>query len=893
MNKNQTRIPRGQFYNIVRNIETRYTEKLNNNLMCNELFKDLAKVHGNNSKILKKIHDKFKMKIKDCSVKKDSEIHKMLEIVNRNKTNEMEIFNHYTNRMIPLSSNCVNMCNQIIKHTKSAYIEINNYVFKYGDKIMQNMKEFTSNQKKVAKFLTYNEKKKKKNEKMFYQSMNFINLQQSDIATFADLIKYVRCDVYPETLKLFEFGLRDREDQLLLYEMSMYKTLSEEYQEYSNNINSYIMQPFKDGIDLIVNEDDTDYGSLRGNQMIFYDTHEGIYENNIKEAVHYKDEVQIIESDLKELKIKIDAALDAISEQNKLIYEYDYRNATSQSQSSNKGTYSTSLILSVCNFEWGIGDETSKIINDYILMRINFKKSCIKEYIFSQLIVANHKEYASYVIKNIEENMKSFHDQNHNKEILVCDRLLESPYKCDLDIYNTIFKVDIPQFVIICCDFIAKNTNAVGIFRHSGSIYETNAFIKSIVAKKNVDVFLISKNIHNVTSALKKFIKSLHTTLLPQNFISQITILNNNINNVKNSAKIQHILKEQLIEALAKLRNAEYVTQRYFFGCLNFIHQNSHKNKMDAANLSLIIPFTISPTTDTSEFGILQIIIEQLIINYDTIYDTSFGTVFSKPKRVVSASEYDEKLIIQENEVELMEDEVPPQSPLEIASDCHILSGNVTDEVELVDDPELIDMLNMPDKENDQLEKYLEENTNENDYQNEYDDSHNDNQDEPNEQDYEYPEERHSQHEVGYEEQYEINVESEEITHSSSIPLSPISDQELNVETSFDDISYDENSQVPTTLIRKPSNLIFTDQPNSNKYHENIRKMSVKIAKEFNAKSENNSSSFERADFIDNSNNEVEVFDINDRQSNINADQHFQDATQHSDTIPEDQHNEK
>lgn len=174
----------------------------------------------------------------------------------------------------------------------------------------------------------------------------------------------------------------------------------------------------------------------------------------------------------------------------------------------------------------------------------------------------------------------------------------------------------VPRFLVDAADLIKKNIDQEGLFRKSGAVSR----IKELKEKIEKGEDLGNANIVDVTALIKQFFKSLPEPLFTSVYHDAFIRC------------IQLTEKEEATKAvllLCLLLPGEHLsTIRYMMNLLKQVAENSDKNKMDAANLSVVLAPNLlylnskSEKMNSTEEKLLQFqtsVIEVLIRHADEI----------------------------------------------------------------------------------------------------------------------------------------------------------------------------------------------------------------------------------------------------------------------------------
>lgn len=172
-------------------------------------------------------------------------------------------------------------------------------------------------------------------------------------------------------------------------------------------------------------------------------------------------------------------------------------------------------------------------------------------------------------------------------------------------------------------------TMSEGIYRKAGS--STN--IQKLMAALRKDAFEVQitrseYNEHDVSSALKRFLRE-----LPEPLMGKLAVSFLSVSQMKSfNDKIQAYR-----ELLQRLPTVEYQTLKKLLGHLHFIQAQREINKMKAENLALVFgPTLMQPNSNENHYTMDtrdNEVISELILNYKKLYDLTPDEIVSLKNR--------------------------------------------------------------------------------------------------------------------------------------------------------------------------------------------------------------------------------------------------------------------
>lgn len=181
----------------------------------------------------------------------------------------------------------------------------------------------------------------------------------------------------------------------------------------------------------------------------------------------------------------------------------------------------------------------------------------------------------------------------------------------------------VPQFLCQIFSFIeAEGLKDVGIYRISTSISELNKLKQEIdrntylnLAERNVDV-------HALTSCVKLFFRELPDALISDHVVEMLAT-SKRVGEPNTFTDKDTALYKQ---AMAKLPEANYHTLAALARHLNKIVEQNEFNKMTSSNLATVIGPALTEASNLesliNNFGLLNHILEKIIENCETIFDS-------------------------------------------------------------------------------------------------------------------------------------------------------------------------------------------------------------------------------------------------------------------------------
>lgn len=164
-----------------------------------------------------------------------------------------------------------------------------------------------------------------------------------------------------------------------------------------------------------------------------------------------------------------------------------------------------------------------------------------------------------------------------------------------------------------------------GIYRKAGS--STN--IQKLMTALRKDAFEVQitrfeYNEHDVSSALKRFLRE-----LPEPLMGKLAVSFLSVSQMKSlNEKIQAYR-----ELLQRLPTVEYQTLKKLLGHLHFIQTQREINKMKAENLALVFgPTLMQPNNNENHYTMDtrdNEVISELILNYKKLYDLTEDEIVS------------------------------------------------------------------------------------------------------------------------------------------------------------------------------------------------------------------------------------------------------------------------
>lgn len=168
-------------------------------------------------------------------------------------------------------------------------------------------------------------------------------------------------------------------------------------------------------------------------------------------------------------------------------------------------------------------------------------------------------------------------------------------------------------------------TMSEGIYRKAGS--STN--IQKLMAALRKDAFEVQitrseYNEHDVSSALKRFLRE-----LPEPLMGKLAVSFLSVSQMKSfNDKIQAYR-----ELLQRLPTVEYQSLKKLLGHLHFIQAQREINKMKAENLALVFgPTLMQPNSNENHYTMDtrdNEVISELILNYKKLYDLTPDEIVS------------------------------------------------------------------------------------------------------------------------------------------------------------------------------------------------------------------------------------------------------------------------
>lgn len=158
----------------------------------------------------------------------------------------------------------------------------------------------------------------------------------------------------------------------------------------------------------------------------------------------------------------------------------------------------------------------------------------------------------------------------------------------------------------------------VGVYRISSLVSELNN-IKSIIDKTGTITFTEKAyDVHTLTSCVKSFFRELPDALLTDAVIDGFFAL---LEEEKQST-------DKIREVIRVLPSVNYHTLNILLKHLKKVSEYSNDNKMTASNLATVIgpalTEALSHESLVNNFGFMNLILEKLIVNYDTVFDDSY-----------------------------------------------------------------------------------------------------------------------------------------------------------------------------------------------------------------------------------------------------------------------------
>jgi hypothetical protein len=164
-----------------------------------------------------------------------------------------------------------------------------------------------------------------------------------------------------------------------------------------------------------------------------------------------------------------------------------------------------------------------------------------------------------------------------------------------------------------------------GIYRKAGS----SSNIQKLTAALRKDAFDVQitrfeYNEHDVSSALKRFLRE-----LPEPLMGKLAVSFLSVSQMKSiNDKIQSYR-----ELLQRLPTVEYQTLKKLLGHLHFIQAQREINKMKAENLALVFgPTLMQPNSNENHYTMDTRdteVISELILNYKKLYDLTADEIVS------------------------------------------------------------------------------------------------------------------------------------------------------------------------------------------------------------------------------------------------------------------------
>lgn len=163
----------------------------------------------------------------------------------------------------------------------------------------------------------------------------------------------------------------------------------------------------------------------------------------------------------------------------------------------------------------------------------------------------------------------------------------------------------------------------VGIYRISTSISELASIKSEIDRTGTLDFEKRSIDVHALTSCIKLYFRELPDAVLTDQVIELFYPMRQDSSKTQNGTPTIDI--DSYKRVLAKLPKYNYTTLANLIRHLNKVVQENEHNRMNASNLATVIgpALTEASNLDTliNNFGVMNFILEQLIDNYEEIFE--------------------------------------------------------------------------------------------------------------------------------------------------------------------------------------------------------------------------------------------------------------------------------
>lgn len=165
----------------------------------------------------------------------------------------------------------------------------------------------------------------------------------------------------------------------------------------------------------------------------------------------------------------------------------------------------------------------------------------------------------------------------------------------------------------------------VGIYRISTSISELASIKHEIDKTGTLDFEKRGVDVHALTSCVKLYFRELPDAVLTDEVIELFYPMRQDNAKSQNKAEDDIFDSESYHRVLAKLPKPNYDTLKNLIRHLNKVVQQNEHNRMTASNLATVIGPALTEASNLdsliNNFGVMNYILEQLIDNYDIIFE--------------------------------------------------------------------------------------------------------------------------------------------------------------------------------------------------------------------------------------------------------------------------------
>lgn len=188
---------------------------------------------------------------------------------------------------------------------------------------------------------------------------------------------------------------------------------------------------------------------------------------------------------------------------------------------------------------------------------------------------------------------------------------------------------DSPGILEIIYDAIEREgLKDVGIYRISTSISELASIKNEIDRTGTMDFEKRGVDVHALTSCVKLYFRELPDAILTDEVIELFYPMRQDSSKGQNGKSEDAVFDAESYKVvLAKLPKHNYATLKSLIRHLNKVVQHNEHNRMNASNLATVIGPALTEASNLdsliNNFGVMNYILEQLIDNYDIIFDSS------------------------------------------------------------------------------------------------------------------------------------------------------------------------------------------------------------------------------------------------------------------------------